>query len=231
MTAEPMTERKQKTAEKKMVPRRPKKLLRGSEAQQPLNVEVSFSRGYSTTLGTVCLQKSGANVGSSVYNADNPRVQAIVDAWYRASLGRFVGDIEVNGPGQIGTIRTSLIPTLYSGTNGAKNDGEVERAGLAPFVENFIAKGIAFDFIQLGDLLESRRILGHQSTFLQQRDHILHARRLGKLLDIVKESITRNASQRVLNSVGLTMRTSWLGGESEEETYRAVTLRFKLTDC
>ena len=182
-------------------------------------------------MGTVCLQKSGANVGSSVDNADDPRVPAIVDAWYRASLGRFAGDIEVNGPRQIGTIRTSLIPTLYSGTNGAKNDGEVEGAGLAPFVENFITKGIAFDFIQLGDLLESRRILGHQSTFLQQRDHILHARPLGKLLDIVKESITRNASQRVLNSVGLTIRTSWLGGESEEETHLAVTLRFKLTDC
>ena len=149
----------------------------------------------------VCLHESRANVGSRVYNTDDPGVGTIINPRQRASLGGAARNTKVIGPRQIGTVGTSLIPTLYSSTNGAKDDGEVKRAWLAPFVKDFVAKGIAFDFVQLGDLLESGRILCHQSPFFQERDHVLHARLLGKLLDIVKESIARNTSQRVLNSV------------------------------
>lgn len=156
-----MTEKKQNTAEKKMVPRRPKKLLSGSEAQQPLDVLVSVRTDELTTLEIVCLHESRADVGSRVYNADNPRVTVILDARHRTSLGLLIGNVEVNGPGQIGAVGTSLIPTLDSSTNRAKDDGEVEGARLAPFVENFVAKSIAFDFVQLGNPFESRRILSH----------------------------------------------------------------------
>ena len=152
----------------------------------------------------VCLHESRANVGSRVDNTDNPGVETIIHTRHRTTISDArdgVRNTKVNGPRQIGTVGTSLIPTLYSSTNGAKDDGEVERAWLAPFVKDFVAKRIAFDFIQLGDLLESGRILCHQSPFLQEWDHVLHARLLGKLLDIVKESIARNASQRVLDSV------------------------------
>ena len=181
----------------------------------------------------VCLQESRADVGPSVYDTHNPGVQSIIDTRLRASFGCGIGNTKVIGPGQIGTIGTRLIPSLHRSTDGAQDDGEVEGRRLTPFVKDFVAKGITFDFVQLGDLLKSRRILCHQGTLFQERNHILHVCLLGELLDIVKQGVTGYAGQRILNS-------RWVEGQTEfdealkvrlDSTHLAVTLRFKLTDC
>lgn len=111
-------------------------------------------------------KKSGADVGSRVHDTDNPGIGTVVDTSYSTSLGNSVGNIKVIRPRQVSTVGASLISTLYSSANGTEDDGKVKRGWLAPFVEYLIAQRIAFNFIQLGDLLESGRILCHQSTFL-----------------------------------------------------------------
>ncbi len=68
-------------------------------------------------------------------------------------------------------------------------------------MENFVAESVTLNFVQLGDLLKGGRVLGNQSAFLEKGDHVLQARLLGELLDIVEERVTGNASQWILNSV------------------------------
>ena len=68
-----------------------------------------------------------------------------------------VRNTKVIGLRQIGTVGTSLIPTLYSSTIGAKDDGEVKRAWLAPFVEDFVADQYERGRILFADFA----ILGH----------------------------------------------------------------------
>ena len=93
-----MTDRKQKTAAKKIVPRRPKKLLRGSEHQHPLKLQVSYRSHHSRRLYVKHLHKGRANVRSGVYDTDNPGIKTIVHTLHSASAWDGVGDVEVIGP-------------------------------------------------------------------------------------------------------------------------------------
>ncbi|KAL9099544.1 MAG: hypothetical protein Q9163_004976, partial [Psora crenata] len=190
-------------------------------------------------------QKGRADIGPGVDDTNNPGILLIIHARHAAGLGRDIGDAKIDGPGQVGTVGAGLIPALHGSANGTEDDGEVEGKGLAPFVEDLIAESVPFDLVEIGDLLEGRGVLGDEGALFEEWNHLLQIRFLGELLDIVEESVAGDASERILNSgnglwctldllhfllVGGPV-SLWRAPRWNRLAYRAVTLRFKLTDC
>jgi hypothetical protein len=99
-----MTEKRQNTAAKKIVPRRPKKLFNGSESQQPLYADglIFVWRGCQ---GGKHLQERGCYVRGSINETNEPIVTVVV--W--VSNRRIYS--ESDGERKIGTVRAGLIPS------------------------------------------------------------------------------------------------------------------------
>lgn len=104
--------------------------------------------------------------------------------------------------GQIGSVGTGLIPALDRRTNRAGEDGEIQRHGLAPLVEDLVP-----EHLDLGvgegkfarDVFVVGGVLGHQSTLLDQREVVGEVLLETELLDIAKEHVARDTGERVLD--------------------------------
>ena len=64
-----------------------------------------------------------------------------------------------------------------------------------------VAESLALVFFQLGDLLERGRILSNKSAPLKKSGTVGKANFIGKVFDILEKRLTRNTSERVLNTV------------------------------
>ena len=91
-----MTEKRQKIAEKKIVPRRPKKLFRGSESQHPLDIYVNECDNAFSQL--VHLHECRRNIRPCINDSHNPAVVIVVNTRHRTRFGWSVRDTEIHGP-------------------------------------------------------------------------------------------------------------------------------------
>lgn len=186
-----MGARVQKIAETKMVPRRPKYLFRGSEHQQPLESHVR-SASTDQLLCQSDLHESRCNVRRSVDQTLEPLVPGCV--W--VILQRNAEGIR---EGQVGTVRTSLIPALNGGTDGTQDDGEVQASGLSPFVQNLISDSVGLDLGHTGDLFECWRVLGDQGTLDKELSDVSKIVLASEEFDVGDNLGLGHASQRVLD--------------------------------
>lgn len=114
-------------------------------------------------------QESRSNVGCCVDKTDEPRV--VLNAKFLRER-------------QVGTIGSSLIPTLDSCADRTKNDGEIQCLGLSPLVENFILKCDSLVFLEAFDGIEVCRILSNQGTTLHEITDLAQTMLVGKGVDI-----------------------------------------------
>jgi hypothetical protein len=70
-----------------------------------------------------------------------------------------------------------------------------------PLVKHFIPDSNLLVFGKTLDRLESRRVLGNESPFHQQRRHLSELVLLGKVLDIDSQLFWRDMGQRILDSM------------------------------
>ena len=96
----------------------------------------------------------------------------------------------------------TLVPSLDGCANGAKDDSEIKRDRLAPFVEDFVAEGFALMLLELGNLLKGGGVLGDKCTSLQKGNVFGHADLVGEVLDILEQSLAGDAGKRVLDAAG-----------------------------
>jgi hypothetical protein len=106
-------------------------------------------------------------------------------------------DSTYNWETQIGTVRTSLVPSLNSSTDRANDDRKVERQRVAPAMSSFKPKSLTLGLGQCLDMLIARRVLCNQGTSLDQVDTICQASFVAKDLDIVHQIRVRDVCQRV----------------------------------
>lgn len=98
--------------------------------------------------------------------------------------------------------------SLDGGADGTQDYSEVQGAGLAPFMEDFVADGILFFLGNALDRLEVGWVLCNQSP---PPEHVHDVRQLvlvRKLVDIPEQRLARNSSQRILDSVRYQFETS-----------------------
>lgn len=57
---------------------------------------------------------------------------------------------------------TSLIPALNGGCNRVKDDSKVENPGVLPSVSLLFVQDAAIFFIELGNMVDMKRVLGSQ---------------------------------------------------------------------
>lgn len=143
------------------------------------------------------VQESSSNVRGCINQTDKPIILVII---YRSFHGK---NTELGGERQVGTVRTSLIPTpaddisaiepkirkgiariLDSSTDRTESDGEVHRAGLGPLVGDLSSEGGFVILIQLFDRLEGRGVLSDEGALLQEDDDVHHIFFPGESFDI-----------------------------------------------
>lgn len=90
---------------------------------------------------------------------------------------------------------------LYSSTNRAENDGEVERFGLAPLMQDLITQSRDFMVSQVRDGFEFSRVASNKSTLLQLGKDVSDVVLVGEFLHITKHFVGSQVGQRVLDPV------------------------------
>lgn len=188
--ADPMTGIKQKMAEKNITPRRPKMKLSGSDSQHPLYRNVN---GRAREVICPRLQQSRSDIWATVDDTNDPGIVI-------GCIISRVRDAELDWPGKVRSVGTSLIPSLYSSADGAENNGEVEGPWLAPFVEDFVAESVFLNLVQQLNRLESWRILRDESTFSKQAGLLRHPDLHSEVVDTLEQSFTRDAGQGILDA-------------------------------
>ena len=79
----------------KMVPRRPKKLFRGSESQHPLHITAQTMYDVEVSGRTLCSPSSRSDVRSGINNTDNPTIALSI------RCTRVIRDTELGGKREI----------------------------------------------------------------------------------------------------------------------------------
>jgi hypothetical protein len=106
-------------------------------------------------------------------------------------------DSTYNWETQIGTVRTSLIPSLDSSADRADDDREVERQRVAPAMSSFEPESLTLGLGQSLDMFITCRVLRNQGTSLDQIDTFRKAFFVAKHLNIVHQIRVRDVCQRV----------------------------------
>ena len=128
--------------------------------------------------------------------------------------------------GQIRAIGAGLIPTLDSRTDRASDDGEIERPGLVPLVQNLAAEcgGLLLrkgkfpsEILVVGGILRDKRPLLDQMKVVGE---ILVG---SELLNITEKRIARDTRKWVLDS-GITVRFCRMNGFGRHVTMFAMRL-------
>ena len=135
-------------------------------------------------------------VGCAINKTNQPTVVSSV--WVSGS--RRVGDAELRWPRQVGTVRTFLVPTLYSGTNRAQDDGEVHGPWMRPPVCSLSLELLAFIVGDTWNGLVVARVLCDQGTLLEQSSNVSKSVTLSKCGNLVHELVLRNAGERIADS-------------------------------
>lgn len=103
---------------------------------------------------------------------------------------------------QVGAVASCLIPTLYSGADGAGDDGEVEYLGNAPFVQNLVTQYlnlIRFESLGAVYLFVAVGVLGDQSALLEHGEILVETLVVGEVFHIAEELATVDSKQRVFD--------------------------------
>lgn len=95
--------------------------------------------------------------------------------------------------GQVGTVRSRLIPSLGSGSDGAQSDRVPEHEGAVPFVIALIYEGGALILRELSNHLEALGVPRDQSGATKQICVLRHLVRLGESSGIENSLLWRAA--------------------------------------
>jgi len=104
------------------------------------------------------------DIRSGVDKTDDPLVCLSIRV---ASLD---SDTKFGGERQVGSVRSSLIPTLRSGSDGTAEDGEVKSHRMRPFVFVFIVNGGSIVIVELLEDIVLGRSLSEDGTFPEDVD-------------------------------------------------------------
>lgn len=125
---------------------------------------------------------------------------------------------------QIGTIGTSLVPSLDSSRDRVENDGQVERARELEAVRKLLADSEAVGFFEFLDIFKCRGVLGEQSAFDEEWLYILKVVLASEPFDVGEEVWLRNSSEGIADP----LRMSILGKKVVAFTYSPSRLDVKL---
>jgi hypothetical protein len=144
------------------------------------------------------LQGENCEVGHRVHYANNPLVCS-TKSWLYVAYRPTVGDTEIGWPGQIGTVRPLLIPSLDSSRDGVEDNSEVKDPGMLPPMRDLFVKILSFVFVQLRDLIDRIGTLSNQCTLAKQREDIREILLMGKFFHILHQQLPRDTNERILN--------------------------------
>jgi len=138
--------------------------------------------------------ESAGNVRSRVDETDKPLISG---GCFRRDAGTALGNTELLGETQVGTVGTGLIPTLRSGTDGAYENCDVEEKRMRPLVSVLVGDGALFVLRKLLDLLEVSRSLSEEGAALERLDIVHETFLLCEGLDIAEQLSFGDASEGV----------------------------------
>ena len=136
--------------------------------------------------------KGGANVRRGVDEADD---ELVVDA-----LG---GDAEGGREVEVRAVGARLVPALDGGADGAGEDGQQQRPGNAPLVQDLVAQGLDLVRAQslgAGDVLVARGVLGDQRALADEFAVVLEVLEAAEVVDVGQQRASRDADEWVLDS-------------------------------
>ena len=97
---------------------------------------------------------------------------------------------------QVGTVRSSLVPTLCSGSNGAERDRVPQHLGSMPFVVALVDQGGALRLGETSKLFETRLIAGNECSITEELCMLGHAVLFCELAGIGNHLLWRFALER-----------------------------------
>lgn len=160
--AMPIGARREKIAAMKIVWRRPRMLLMGSEIHAVLQI-VSFC--VTNQKGMSNLQEANGNIRARIDEPNDPAVP-LTRARGRA-LRTSIGNAQSPTESQVRAVAASLIPALDGRGDRVHDDGEVQDPRLLEAVGALLAQCNTLGLIQLLELLKEKRSLGDESTFAE----------------------------------------------------------------
>lgn len=107
-----------------------------------------------------------------------------VDQSYNPFVSARTREAELFMERQVGTVGSSLVPTLSGGANGTEADRVPQHKWAVPLVVSFIEERITLVGLELTDHLKSLRITGDKSCSAKELSVLRHAVRLRPLLGI-----------------------------------------------
>lgn len=141
--------------------------------------------------------ESTSNIRSSVDQTHEPLVANLI--WI--AFGLSLSNAEFDGEGQVGSVRSGLVPSLNSSSDRAGDDGEVERQWMGPFVGSFVAEGLLLVFAEDVEAVEIVGRLRDQGTALDQVDFVLETFLFREEFDIGHEIRVGNVRERIADPV------------------------------
>ena len=131
--------------------------------------------------------------------------------------------------GQIGTVRTGLIPALGGGSNGTERDGVPQHERSMPFVVFFVLESLTFIFMQRVDHVEALGVPGNESGTTEQVDMLRHAILFSEYAGIL-DSLLRSASLSGGSMVSPDVR--WKDGVNDvRRTFSGFSTTLRATDA
>ncbi len=148
----------------KIVPLLPVKLFIGSEIQQALETSQRVSPlGWFSFFNP---HNSNCHIWSTIDRTNNPRISCTSPGNHTALTG--IGNAEGLRVRQVGSVRSCLIPALYSSTNRVHYNREVESLRVLPAIGNFIFQQTTVIIVELWDSVEALRALGGKGALLEE---------------------------------------------------------------
>lgn len=158
------------------------------------------------------LQEGDGNVRARVDESNEPRV-LFTSASSVAGPGRGITDSKVVREGKVSSVGSSLIPALDGGRNGIEDDGEVERLWMPPSVCCLVVQNCTILLGEVGDMVDTARILCGQSALLEEWHNVHHLIFSRKVFDILEKLVPGNASQGIFDPVVIISMGRRLGGQ------------------
>jgi hypothetical protein len=153
------------------------------------------------------LQERDGNVRARVDESDEPRV-LLTSAGSDTGPGNGITNSKVVREGKVSSVGSSLIPALDGGRNGIEDDGEVERLWVPPSVCRLAVQNCTILLGEVGDMVDTARILCGQSALFQEGHNVIHPIFIRKVFDILEKLVPGNASQGIFNPVVIISMTS-----------------------
>jgi hypothetical protein len=159
------------------------------------------------------LQECNGDVRARVDESNEPRV-LFTSTSSDAGTGNGITDSKVVREGKVGSVGSSLIPALDGGRNGIEDDGEVECLWMFPSVCRLVVQNQTILLGEVGDMIDTARILCCQSALLEEWHNVHHFIFSRKVLDILEKLVSGNTSQGIFDPVAVISMTGKLGGQA-----------------